>query len=134
VAVKVAKARTSVPGQLGALGPVALTEKAFQKLVRDLARRLGWDLVFHAMQPFHAAERGWPDLVLVRTRDRRLIFAELKAERGKLADRQVEVLAMLRSLAMKPHAPRADGHWLWPAVEVHVWRPSDYESIVEVLR
>jgi hypothetical protein len=121
-----------VPGQLGALGPVRISEKDFQSQVRDLARRFGWDLVFHAMQPFHAAERGWPDLVLVRTRDRRLIFAELKAEAGKLSDRQVEVLDMLRTV-QQPLANLISGHLL-PRIEVHVWRPSDYDIVLEILR
>jgi hypothetical protein len=107
------------PRQLGALLPVKTTEADLQRNVRDLARRLGWDLVFHAMQPFHAAERGWPDLVLLRVRDRRLLFVELKAERGRLSDRQEQVIEMLR--AVTPDS-------------VFVWRPSDWDEIERVLR
>jgi len=51
---------------------------------------------------------GYPDLTLCR--DGRLIFAELKAERGRLSDEQAR---WLQDLA----ATRA---------EVVVWRPSDW--------
>lgn len=131
-------ARTvELPGKQLAAGlvkPKAIAEKDFQRQVRDTARRLGWDLAFHAMQPFHAAERGWPDLVLVRVRDRRLIFAELKAEKGKLSDRQTVVLDMLRSLEWPGLERRAAGGAALPSIEVFVWRPSDFDALVEVLR
>lgn len=64
--------------------------------------------------------KGFPDLVLVRARDRRLIFAELKSDAGRLSPAQDEVLDVLRALA--------------PLAEVHVWRPRDWDTIVEVLR
>jgi hypothetical protein len=126
-----------LPGKQLAAGlvkPKAMAEKDFQRQVRDVAKRLGWDLAFHAMQPFHAAERGWPDLVLLRIRDRRLIFVELKAEKGKLSDRQTVVLDMLRAIEWPGVERRAAGGSALPSIEVHVWRPSDYDALVEVLR
>lgn len=50
---------------------------------------------------------GWPDLVLVRERDRRLIFVELKAAGGKLTADQERVLGVLR-------AAGAETYVFWP--------------------
>lgn len=63
--------------------------------------------------------KGFPDLVLVRERDRRLIFAELKSDVGRLAPEQERVLELLRSI---------------PGATVAIWRPRDWDTIVEVLR
>lgn len=104
----------------------AMTEAAFQQQVTDLAELTGW-----AWAHFRPAmtSNGWrtpvsgpigagfPDLVLVRARDKRLIFAELKAARGPLSEVQESTLATLREVA-----------------EVHVWRPADFDAIAEVLR
>ena len=80
--------------------------------------------------------KGWPDLVLVRERDRRLIFAELKGEDGRLSDEQYRVLDVLRSLASPMLADRAIAgvEIAVPRIEVHIWRPSDFDRIVEILR
>lgn len=61
-------------------------------------------------------ESGFPDLVLVRRP--RVIFAELKAERGRLLDAQRDWLAALRDCS----------------VESYLWRPSDWPEIERVLR
>jgi hypothetical protein len=111
----------------------------FQSEVMKLARRGGWTcgqddeadlpgLTYHALRGMGATERGWPDLTLIRRRDRRLIFAELKAENGELRPRQAAVLDLLRCLESFPPLERG------PAVQVFVWRPSDMPAIVEVLR
>lgn len=61
-------------------------------------------------------QRGFPDYVA--TRDGRLLFAEIKNERGNLTAGQVEWLTLLRET---------------PA-EVYVWRPQDLAAVKEVLR
>lgn len=65
---------------------------------------------------------GWPDLVLIRAatahRSGRIVFCELKAERGRLSDHQGD---WLRAIEL------AGG-------ETHVWKPSDLDDLVEVLR
>jgi len=48
----------------------------------------------------------------------RLIFAELKREKGVLSVAQKQVLAELGTLG----------------VEVYVWRPSDFDDIVDLLK
>lgn len=132
----------------------AITEKTFQRSVVDMARGLGWGVTLSArrsmlgeaasfkVEPppldgliFHpqyslGSEPGWPDLTLVRRRDRRLIFAELKAEKGVLSVRQVEVLDLLREIqGLVVYGDDVRGR-----IEVHVWRPSDLDAIAEVLR
>jgi hypothetical protein len=109
-------------------------------------------LVFHPRWSM-GSESGWPDLTLIRRRDRRLVFAELKTEKGKLSPRQAEVLDLLRCLEGTHFTPRSrqmgvstgTSNVLWGdethvmtevRIDVHVWRPSDLASgrIAEVLR
>lgn len=138
----------------------AITERDLQATVIKLARSLGWGvtqsqakamaaeaaqyrvetppldgLIFHPRYSL-GSEPGWPDLTLIRRRDRRLVFAELKAEKGVLSPRQGEVLELLRQLSWPPAARAVHGGDYEPAVQVFVWRPSDLASgaIAEVLR
>jgi len=98
------------------------TEREFQREVIQRAQALGW-YVYHALPgqgrnkhlTLFIGKRGFPDLVLCRPP--RLIFAELKSERGKPSDDQREWLDALRGCG----------------VEVYLWRPSDMEAIVGVL-
>ena len=92
----------------------AVTEKEFQQQVVALARVCGWRTYYthdSRRSPF-----GFPDLCMVRPP--RLIMAELKSERGKLSPQQIEWLADLRCIY---------------AVEVYLWRPSDFDDIVAAL-
>jgi hypothetical protein len=95
-----------------------ITEKDFQRQVVDLARILGYVFIYHA-QLSKWSEKGWPDLVLVRTRagHERIIYAELKSERGVLTERQAVVLGYLEDAG----------------AEVYVWRPSDIALLQQVL-
>lgn len=105
---------------------------------------------------------GFPDLVLLRARDRRLIFAELKRERDQrhhgayLEEAQKEWLEDLRALVTSGgpddscprchHAGHHDCTACWkaepwgpcaervPRLEVFVWRPSDFNTVEETLR
>lgn len=102
----------------------ALTEADFLRQVIDLAHLCGWR-VAHFRPAFTG--RGWrtpvqgdgvgfPDLILTR-RDR-LMAAELKRQLGTVAPEQLEWLKAF-DLA---------------GAETAVWRPSDFEQIVEALR
>lgn len=113
------------------------TEREFTQQVVDLARMFGFEHVhFRPAKTAHgwrtpvegSMGEGWPDWILVRERDRRLIFAELKGDGGKVSPAQERVLEILRSLdtGIRPvNSAR---------VEVFVWHPSDLEQIAEVLR
>ena len=94
------------------LAPLADTEKEFQSRVVALAQGLGWR-VYHAYDS-RRSEPGFPDLVMVRER---VIFAELKTDRGRLSQAQSEWLERLTG---------AGG-------EVYVWRPADWDAVLAVL-
>jgi len=92
-----------------------ISERDLTGYVRDCARRFGW-LRFHTWLAKHS-QAGFPDEVLLRPP--RLIFAELKSERGKLKPDQEAWLDALRQV---------------PGVEVYLWRPDSMDEIAKVLR
>jgi hypothetical protein len=94
---------------------VVETERAFLQSVFAVARDFGWAAYHPHLSKWGAA--GWPDLSLVRPP--RLMFVELKAERGRTTPAQERWLALLGSC---------------PGVEVHVVRPSELAQLVEWLR
>jgi len=103
------------------------TEKDFLAAVVELAQAHNW-LVHHVLEARHYAKRigpGYPDLTLVR--GNRLAFVELKSEKGKLSEPQRQWLDALSSVGKTldnaDHGP----------VETYVFRPHDWETIVEML-
>lgn len=115
----------------------AMSEAAFMLQVTGLAQLLGWHW-FHA-RPAQTAHgwrtavsgplgRGFPDLVMARPRDRRLIFAELKRDGGRTTPEQDAVLEVLRAVAGE------SVDVFTTRVEVCVWRPADFDQIAEILR
>jgi hypothetical protein len=105
---------------------VELSESQFQGQVQDFATLSGWswlhvqkvanDRGYWRTPVSGKLGKGWPDLFLVRG-DRR-IAAELKAGKKQLEPDQVTVLNLLEAAGC----------------EVFCWRPSDWDSITEVLR
>ena len=92
---------------------LGLSEKRFQDAVVQLAKILGWR-VYHTYDSRRSTP-GYPDLTLVR--EGRLIFAELKSEKGKMSVAQKEWEYDLKQTC----------------AEYYEWRPSDWEAIVEIL-
>ena len=92
-----------------------ISEKDFLEQVRALARYEGW-LSYHTYRSTRS-EPGFPDLVLVRPP--RVIFSELKTENGVLTWSQQVWLDRLA---------RCEG------LETYMWRPSDWDQIVEKLK
>ena len=107
-----------------------MTEKQLLECVRSLAKGLGW-LTYHTHNS-RRSEPGFPDLVMVRPP--RLIFAELKNEKGVVSDAQERWLLELGKVE----------DWLYDfddlydaeVVVVHVWRPAQWldGTIEEILR
>jgi hypothetical protein len=93
----------------------AVTEKAFTQQIAGLSRMLGYKY-YHPWLSIHSP-RGFPDCCLVK--GERLIFAELKREKGELSPHQVEWLDLLKATGK---------------AEVYVWRPSQIEDIANILR
>ena len=80
----------------------------------ELATYYQWNH-FHPFE-MRRSDPGWPDLTLVRPPE--LLFAELKADTGRLTDAQRLWIGWLLSCGQ----------------EVHVWRPRDFDAIHERLR
>jgi len=92
-----------------------MTEKEFLQQVRDLAKLCGW-LTYHTYDSRRSPE-GFPDLVLVR--GNQMVFAELKSEKGSVRPEQRMWLDALEKVCN---------------VEVYLWRPHNWDEIIERLR
>lgn len=92
----------------------SVTEKEFQSQIKDLARLFGWKY-YHTWRSIHSPA-GFPDCVLAKPP--RLIFAELKSEKGKTSQEQDEWLNILAECGQ----------------EVYLWKPRDVDRIIEILR
>lgn len=102
--------------------PGSITETEFLRQVLELATLLGWSGAH-----FRPAltKRGWrtpvqgplgpgfPDLVLVHVRKRRILYVELKSDTGKVSADQAAVLAALQEAG----------------AETRVWRPRDWDEL-----
>jgi VRR-NUC domain len=100
-----------------------VTEREFQKALTDALSVLCWRwchfrpaMTRKGWRTAISGAQGFPDVIAVR--GERVIFVELKAEKGRLSDAQGQWLAAL-GLAGQ---------------EVHCWRPSDWDVIEETLR
>jgi len=92
-----------------------LTEKQFGGQLEQLCKLFGWKYYHTHNSRFSAP--GYPDYTLVRER---VVFAELKrqAKASKLTDKQIEWRDALLE---------AKQEW-------YLWRPSDMDKIIEILR
>lgn len=100
-----------------------ISEAAWQEQVVRLAQLYGW-LVYHTFDS-RRSTAGFPDLVLVHPRRGRVIFAELKTDKGTLSAPQIEWNAALQQVAATLRAPE---------FAVYVWRPKDFEDMHAALR
>ena len=94
--------------------PMFRNEKHFQGSIVSAARQLGWR-AYHTYDSRRSAP-GFPDLVLVR--GRRIVYAELKSERGVMSAAQYQ---WLRDLVCAGQ-------------DVFLWRPSDWDAILAELQ
>jgi len=101
---------------------VKITERDFSSQVEDLLRLYGWR--WSHFRPARtkdgwvtalSGDKGFPDYVAVK--EARVLFIELKSEKGQLSEEQWEWLYDLRD----------------SMVEAYVWRPSDFDKIVGIL-
>ena len=89
------------------------TEAQFMASVVRYAELMGWRC-YHPHDS-RRSRAGFPDLVMVRRP--RVIFAELKSERGKLSRDQFDWLGALDQCGQ----------------EVYVWKPSQWKSLEKIL-
>lgn len=100
----------------------AISEKAFQDQVVRLAKLSGYRCHHHYES--RRSEAGWPDLVCVPEDGYGpIIIAELKAEKGRVSVAQQFWLARLDL-----------GEALEDYLIVRLWRPSDWDAIVETFQ
>jgi hypothetical protein len=105
------------------------TEKQFAQTVINMARAYHWIVGY--THDSRKSEPGEPDLRMVHPERHRVIFAELKTEKGRLS---------------KGHYNQRQTRWLpgqddWlkalracPGIETFLWRPSDLDQIEAILR
>ena len=106
------------------IAQLPLTEADWSRRVLDCAKLFHWRTAhFRAAQtvkgwrtPVQGDGNGWPDLVLLRPP--RLIVAELKSDTGRVSEEQSNWIAQLAEV---------------PGLEVHIWRPSDWETVYTTL-
>ena len=129
-----------------------MTEEQWLRQVIDLAGALGWRS-YHVDRSAKRVVRrsgfmvwasnvnrqgkGFPDLVLVRERDARLIFAELKTDDGRVEPEQRDWLAALTRVADRARSVLAlagAGASSPSLIEVRLWRPRDYALVERDLR
>lgn len=104
-------------------GDLDLTDEAtFQRFIVETARLHGWSVAHFPpslsargrhMTAYAYDAKGWPDLILVHP-DRGIMFREIKTDKGRIGDHQVEWLRLL-------HAAGADAG---------IWRPKDWQRIL----
>ena len=95
---------------------IVATEADLREQIRTLCQLYGWKMYF-TWNSRHSPG-GFPDLVLVHPGQRRLVFAELKAEGGRTTPQQDE---WLKALTMCGQI-------------AEVWRPSDINWITCLLK
>ena len=95
---------------------IPVTERDLREQVRDLCGLFGWKMHFTWMS-MHSP-KGMLDLLLINREKKRVIFAELKSDKGKLTPEQQETFDGLEACGQ----------------EVYVWRPGDIEHIARLLR
>ena len=104
---------------------IHIKEEDFFQQILDLAHIFGWRVAHFRPARTKYGWRtavagdgaGFPDCVMIR--GERIIFAELKSEKGKPSEKQQEWLDALESTRK---------------VEVYLWRPHQIEEIAEILR
>jgi hypothetical protein len=92
-----------------------MTERELQAGIIAAAREFG-HLVYHTYDS-RRSHPGFPDLTIPL--GPRLIFAELKTEKGKLTTEQAQWLKALSNCKV---------------IETYLWRPSDLDDIYNILR
>jgi hypothetical protein len=100
-----------------------MLERDYQRKVIELAHLFHWRVAHFRtamnargvhMTPVAADGKGWPDLVLVNPLHHRILFREVKADRGRLSPEQEQWGAWLTS---------AGQDW-------GVWQPRDWDTVV----
>ena len=107
-----------------------MNESEFEQAIVDAAHVFGWKIVGHRpMRTKHGWATGWkydgtgwPDLTMIHPDRGLLIAAELKTEKGRLSNDQIEWGQRLETLEAK-----------LPGFAYHVWRPDNWNQIINLI-
>lgn len=91
-------------------------ERDFQERVVTHLRFNGWR-VYAVPDSRRASMAGYPDLTCWNPKQHRLMFCELKREKGRVSEAQKIVLAELAAIT-----------------ETYLWKPSDWNDIVRIAK
>lgn len=106
-------------------------ESDFQQQIIDTAHLFGWIVahfrgvrvqrkdgsVFY-QTPVQADGAGFPDLVLVSPAQKRIVYAEIKSEKGTLSPEQIAWKLILEAAKQ----------------EYYLWKPQDWDKLTKILR
>jgi hypothetical protein len=93
-----------------------ISEKDWRQQIVTLCKLLGYDVYFTWNSRHSPA--GFPDIVAVNPIKKRLIVSELKVGKAKLT----------------PFQEKWIQHFKDCGIEAYIWRPSQWEEIVECLK
>lgn len=94
----------------------AVPEREFSRAFEQALEYAGFKLVYHTYDSRRSAA-GFPDYVALNISKKRVLFVELKSERGRIRPEQAAWIAAL-------------GHC---GQEAYIWRPSSWPEIERVL-
>lgn len=106
--------RVTGPGQERAYGfhlLPGISEREFQGIIQQVALLHGFELGYHTHDS-RRSEPGFPDLVLVSSRHGRILFRELKTDKGRVSPDQRKWIDGLTAAG----------------ADAGVWRPEDLRS------
>ena len=127
-----------------------MNERDFATQVEDLFTRFGWWWVhFRAARtdkgwrtPVAGMGKGFPDYICLR--GSRLLVAEIKSQKGKLTpeqivwyDKFIETQQHYVNQPLSVSGGKASMELKGKVLvspEVYIWRPSDFDEIVKILR
>ena len=95
----------------------AVPEKEFARAFEQALEYAGFKLVYHVYDA-RRSNPGFPDYCAVNISKKRVLYAELKSERGRVRPEQAAWIAAL-------------GHC---GQEAYIWRPSSWPEIERVLQ
>ena len=88
-----------------------ISEREFQGIIMQVAQLHGFELGYHTHDS-RRSEPGFPDLVLVSSKHRRVLFRELKTDKGRVSPEQRRWIDGLTAAG----------------ADAGVWRPADLRS------
>ena len=116
-------------------------ERGFQKRIEDMLSLYGWKW-WHVPAPMRFDERGRGfipakqaaglcDIIATHHDPPRLLFLEVKGDKGKLSDAQVEFLRAMKIVAAYDDDDRISREQI---IGVHAVWPKDEDAVMQMLR